>query len=146
MPFKGIRISSMPRKSLELPAHHLSNPSLAVTHATSTYHYLSTVGGDKKQITALGEAAVSLRMTRRPRFSASWTRQTGTEQIRNGAVTDAVLGALTRGSAHFAWRWRERPALALLVWEACSRSIKYATPHPLGSFDLPQIAGSQCGN
>ena len=21
--------------------------------------------------------------------------------------------------AHFDWRWRERPALALLAWEAC---------------------------
>ena len=33
-------------------------------------------------------------------------------------------------SAHFDWRWRERPALALLAWETCSRSADEATPHP----------------
>ena len=37
---------------------------------------------------------------------------------RNGAVASAVPSALTRGSAHFDWHWRERPALALLAWEA----------------------------
>ncbi|WP_146617652.1 hypothetical protein [Rhodoplanes serenus] len=36
----------------------LSNPSLAVSHATNTYNYLSPVGGGKKQLTALGEAVV----------------------------------------------------------------------------------------
>jgi len=34
--------------------------------------------------------------------------------------------------AHFDWRWRERPALALLAWEACSRSADQATPHTSG--------------
>ena len=34
--------------------------------------------------------------------------------------------------AHFDWHWRERPALALLAWEACSRSVDEATPHPRG--------------
>jgi hypothetical protein len=34
-------------------------------------------------------------------------------------------------SAHFDWRWRERPALALLAWEACSRSTDEATPHSI---------------
>jgi hypothetical protein len=37
---------------------------------------------------------------------------------RNGAVTSAVLVHLRVEPAHFDWRWRERPALALLVWEA----------------------------
>jgi len=35
-------------------------------------------------------------------------------------------------SAHFDWHWRERPALALLAWETCSRSAYKATPHPDG--------------
>jgi hypothetical protein len=39
-------------------AHHFTNPSLAVMHATSTYHYLTSAGGGKKQITPLGEAIV----------------------------------------------------------------------------------------
>ena len=39
-------------------AHHFTNPSLFVTHATSTYHYLTAAGGGKKQITPLGEAVV----------------------------------------------------------------------------------------
>ena len=39
-------------------AHHFTNPSLFVTHATSTYHYLTAAGGGKKQITPLGEAIV----------------------------------------------------------------------------------------
>src|SRR5215472_1857970 len=44
---------------------------------------------------------------------------------KNGAVASAVLGApVDRG--HFDWRWRERPALALLV----ARSKDDATPHP----------------
>src|SRR5258705_4078092 len=37
---------------------------------------------------------------------------------RNGAVTSAVLVHLRVEPAHFDWRWRERPALALLAWEA----------------------------
>jgi hypothetical protein len=36
----------------------------------------------------------------------------------NGAVTSAVLVHLPVEPAHFDWRWRERPALALLAWEA----------------------------
>jgi len=36
----------------------------------------------------------------------------------NGAVTSAVLVHLHVEPAHFDWRWRERPALALLAWEA----------------------------
>jgi hypothetical protein len=39
-------------------AGHISNPSLAVMHATATYHYLSAAGGGKKQLTSLGEAVV----------------------------------------------------------------------------------------
>jgi len=39
----------------------------------------------------------------------------------NGAVTSAVLVHLRVESAHFDWRWRERPALALLAWEAVAR-------------------------
>ena len=41
--------------------------------------------------------------------------------IRNGAVTSAVLVHLRVEPAHFDWRWRERPALALLAWEALAR-------------------------
>jgi hypothetical protein len=52
---------------------------------------------------------------------------------RNGAVTSAVLVHLRVEPAHFDWRWRERPALALLAWEALgSRSGGEATPHPSG--------------
>ena len=40
---------------------------------------------------------------------------------RNGAVTSAVLVHLRVEPAHFDWRWRERPALALLAWEALVR-------------------------
>src|ERR1700720_281456 len=40
---------------------------------------------------------------------------------RNGAVTSAVLVHLRVEPAHFDWRWRERPALALLAWEAMAR-------------------------
>jgi hypothetical protein len=39
-------------------------------------------------------------------------------KIRNGAVTSAVLVHQRVESPHFDWRWRERPALALLAWEA----------------------------
>jgi hypothetical protein len=41
--------------------------------------------------------------------------------IRNGAVTSAVLVHLRVEPAHFDWRWQERPALALLAWEAVAR-------------------------
>src|ERR1700704_230340 len=54
-------------------------------------------------------------------------------QTENGAVTSAVLVHLHVEPAHFDWRWRERPALALLAWEALgSRSGGEATPHPSG--------------
>jgi hypothetical protein len=43
------------------------------------------------------------------------------DQTENGAVTSAVLVHLRVESAHFDWRWRERPALALLAWEAMAR-------------------------
>ena len=45
----------------------------------------------------------------------------GTVPNRNGAVTSAVLVHLRVEPAHFDWRWRERPALALLAWEALAR-------------------------
>jgi hypothetical protein len=48
---------------------------------------------------------------------------------RNGAVTSAAPSALTRGSAHFDWHRRERPALALLPGKACTRSKEKATLH-----------------
>src|SRR5258707_5968165 len=41
--------------------------------------------------------------------------------VPNGAVTSAVLVHLRVESAHFDWRWRERPVLALLAWEAMAR-------------------------
>jgi hypothetical protein len=40
---------------------------------------------------------------------------------RNGAVASAVLVHLRVEPAHFDWRARERPALALLAWEALAR-------------------------
>jgi hypothetical protein len=40
---------------------------------------------------------------------------------KNGVVTSAVLVHLRVEPAHFDWRWRERPALALLAWEALAR-------------------------
>jgi len=45
--------------------------------------------------------------------------QPGSCQTENGAVTSAVPVHLRVEPAHFDWRWRERPALALLAWEAC---------------------------
>jgi GH35 family endo-1,4-beta-xylanase len=50
----------------------------------------------------------------------TWGRDEGPGwfQIKAGAVTSAVLVHLRVEPAHFDWRWRERPALALLVWEA----------------------------
>jgi hypothetical protein len=39
-------------------AHHFTNTALFVQHATNTYHYLSSAGGGKKQLTLLGEAIV----------------------------------------------------------------------------------------
>src|SRR5258707_3630915 len=41
--------------------------------------------------------------------------------VPNGAVTSAVLVHLRVEPAHFDWRWRERPGLALLAWEALAR-------------------------
>jgi hypothetical protein len=41
--------------------------------------------------------------------------------VPNGAVTSAVLVHLRVEPAHFDWRWRERPVLALLAWEALAR-------------------------
>jgi hypothetical protein len=56
-----------------------------------------------------------------------------TRQTENGAVTSAVLVHLRVEPAHFDWHWRERPALALLAWEALgSRSAGEAMPHPSG--------------
>src|ERR1700730_17994431 len=40
---------------------------------------------------------------------------------RNGAVTSAVLVHLRVEPAHFDWRWRERPVLALLAWGDLAR-------------------------
>jgi hypothetical protein len=36
-------------------------------------------------------------------------------------ITSAALVHLRMEPAHFDWRWRERPALALLAWEALAR-------------------------
>ena len=40
---------------------------------------------------------------------------------RNGAVASAVLVHLRVESAHFDWRARGTPALALLAWDALAR-------------------------
>jgi hypothetical protein len=63
---------------------------------------------------------------------AAWARYGAMALNRNGAVTSAVLVHPRVKPAHFDWRWRERPALALLVWEASSRSIREVMPHPSG--------------
>jgi hypothetical protein len=58
-----------------------------------------------------------------PSGNNTWARAeraaAGSCPIGNGAVTSAVLVHLRVEPAHFDWRWRERPALALLAWEAC---------------------------
>src|ERR1700730_16607490 len=51
---------------------------------------------------------------------------------RNGTVTSAVLVHLRVEPAHFDSRWRERPALALLAWEALARD-------PLGRLRRIQV-------
>jgi hypothetical protein len=43
----------------------------------------------------------------------------------------------SRGPAHFDWRWRERPVLALLAWDTYSRSVDQLMPP--WRFDLPLI-------
>jgi len=47
-----------------------------------------------------------------------WARYWAMARNRNGAVTSAVLVHLRVEPAHFDWRWRVRPALARLAWEA----------------------------
>jgi hypothetical protein len=54
-------------------------------------------------------------------------------QIENGAVTSAAPVHLRVEPAHFDWRWREPPVLALLAWEGLARDpLATATPHPSG--------------
>jgi hypothetical protein len=54
-----------------------------------------------------------------------------TQRLSETALLPAPFWCTKRvESAHFDWHWRERPALALLAWEACSRSAEEATPHP----------------
>ena len=60
-------------------------------------------------------------------------------QNRNGAVASAVPSALPRGPAHFDWRWRERPALALLAGIPARDPPMRLFPRPPGHLDLPQI-------
>jgi hypothetical protein len=55
------------------------------------------------------------------RQSAAERAAAGIVPNTNGAVTSAVLVHLRVEPAHFDWRWRERPALALLAWEALAR-------------------------
>src|SRR3982074_3704953 len=50
--FKTVDITKLNREAAGPP---LSNPSLAVMHATNPYGYLSAAGGGKKQLTVLGE-------------------------------------------------------------------------------------------
>jgi uncharacterized protein YggE len=52
--FKTTEINKLNTES----AHHFTNAAVFVMHATSTYHYLASAGGGKKQITPLGEAIV----------------------------------------------------------------------------------------
>jgi hypothetical protein len=69
-----------------------------------------------------------MRLKRRPLLwaaraeIATWERAEG----RDGAKQKRRCyqrrsGALRVEPAHFDWRWRERPALALLAWEALAR-------------------------
>ena len=51
---------------------------------------------------------------------------------KNGAVASAVLVHQRVDRAHFDWRWRERPARALLAWEALARSVDETTSYPRG--------------
>src|SRR5438105_5459500 len=73
-----------------------------------------------------------------PRRSAirrtEWSsRPTSTRRLLETALLPAPFWCTKRVEpAHFDWHWRERPALALLAWEACSRSVDEATPHPRG--------------
>src|ERR1700694_4555346 len=48
-------------------------------------------------------------------------RRPGWRRPENGAVTSSVPVHLRVEPAHFDWRWRERPVLALLAWEALAR-------------------------
>jgi hypothetical protein len=66
-----------------------------------------------------GPRIISGIVGRRP--GTGCTDQPRRNQLRNGAVTSAVLVHLRVEPAHFDWRWRERPALALLAWEALAR-------------------------
>jgi hypothetical protein len=53
--FKTANISKL---NTEAAQTRLSNPAVAVMHATNTYQYLTAAGGGKKQITTVGEALV----------------------------------------------------------------------------------------
>ena len=53
-----------------------------------------------------------------PRAEISGLPLQGREHRKNGAVTSAVLVHQRVEPPHFDWRSRERPALALLAWEA----------------------------
>jgi hypothetical protein len=54
-------------------------------------------------------------------FSVSEDPDPASRQRENGAVASAVPVHLRVEPAHFDWRWRERPVLALLAWEALAR-------------------------
>jgi hypothetical protein len=55
-------------------------------------------------------------------------------------------GCTTRGPAHFDWRWRERPAPALLAWESLFAIQNQPTPRQSEALDLYQaIVHAQAG-
>jgi hypothetical protein len=53
--FKTLDLTKL---NTEAAAPRFTNAAVAVMHATGTYHYLTSAGGGKKQITTLGEEIV----------------------------------------------------------------------------------------
>jgi hypothetical protein len=70
-------------------AVHLSNPSLFVQHATSTYHYLVPAGGGKKQITTLGGEVVEA-MPDRERVNAAIAKRRPQRRRRGRVKGDSL--------------------------------------------------------
>jgi hypothetical protein len=52
------KTADLTKLNTEAAARPFSNPTVAVMHATGRYHYLTSAGGGKKQITSFGEEIV----------------------------------------------------------------------------------------
>ena len=70
-------------------------------------------------------------------------REGGTAPNKNGAVTSAVLVHLRVEPAHFDWRWRERPALTLLAWEALARDPQPSATSKRSQLERQLILGQR---